>query len=195
MSTYTIIVDPEYILACKEFVPQKDAKGRNYLLGLRVELNKEDAFLIATDGHVLVAYHHNEGHNDPDQGRLDFTVPKELLTGLKPRGSVAITMDDDLKTCTLSQQGASRSANFIADRYPDWRRVIPGQVTGEVALYDPALMVGIAKAAKHLGSSSCYVTPNGDSGGHVTFGREEIFGIVMPMRGPLVRSFPEWCRE
>lgn len=193
MATYTIIVDPEYILACKEFVPMKDV--RNYLLGLHVELNKEDSYLIATDGHVLVAYHHDEGHNDPDLGMLQFTVPKELLTGLKQRGSIAISMDTDQKTCTLSQQGASRSANFIRDRYPDWRRVIPGQVTGEVALYDPALMVPIAKAAKHLGSRTCYVTPNGDSGGHVAFGKEEIVGVIMPMRGPLARSFPEWCRE
>ena len=163
------------------------------MLGLHVELNQTESFLVATDGHVLVAYHHHEGHGDPDLGMLQFTVPKELLTGLKPRGSIAISMDDTTKTCTLSQQGASRSANFIADRYPDWRRVIPTEVSGEVALYDPALMVGIAKAAKHLESSSCYVTPNGDSGGHVTFGREEIFGVIMPMRGPMVKSFPEWC--
>ena len=193
MSTYTLIVDPEYILACKEFVPQKDAKGRNYLLGLHVELNQTESFLVATDGHVLVAYHHNEGHNDPDLGMLQFTVPKELLTGLKPRGAIAISMDDTAKTCTLQQQGASRSANFIADRYPDWRRVIPTEVSGEAALYDPALMVPIAKAAKHLGSLHCYVTPNGLSGGYVCFGREEIVGVIMPMRADMARSFPEWC--
>lgn len=191
MSTYTIIVDPEYVLALKEFVPQKDT--RNYLLGLHVEMNPTESFLVATDGKVMLAYHHNEGHEDPSLGRLQFTVPKELLVGLKPRGSIAISMDDTLKTCTLQQQGASRSANFITDRYPDWRRVIPTEVSGEVALYDPSLMVPIAKAAKHLGTNHCYVTPNGDSGGYVGFGLEEIVGVIMPLRGEMARSFPEWC--
>ena len=191
MATYTIIVEPRYVLALKEFVPAKDV--RNYLLGLHVEINQSESFLIATDGHVLVAYHHPEGHGDADQGRIEFTVPKELLTGLKTRGSIALSMDDTTKTCTLSQQGASRSANFIADSYPEWRRVIPTEVTGEVALYDPSLMVPIAKAAKHLGANHCYVTPNGDSGGYVGFGREEIVGVIMPMKADMARSFPAWC--
>ncbi len=191
MATYTIIVNPEYVLALKEFVPQKDV--RNYLLGLHCEINQNESFLVATDGHVLVVYHHPEGHRDPDLGRLDFTIPKELLTGLKQRGSIVIGMDTDQKTCTLQQQGASRSANFIQDRYQEWRRVIPTSVSGEVALYDPSLMVPIAKAARHLGCNHCYVTPNGDSAGHVSFGKEEIVGVIMPMKADKARSFPAWC--
>ena len=193
MSTYTILVDPEYVLACKEFVPQKDARGRNYLLGLHCEINQSESFLISTDVKVLVAYHHPEGHGDADQGRIEFTIPKELLTGLKPRGSIAISMDTDQKMCNVQQQGTSRSADFIQDRYPDWRRVIPTEVSGEVALYDPALMIPIAKAARHLGCNHCYVTPNGFSGGYVGFGREEIVGVIMPMKADMARSFPAWC--
>ena len=193
MAAYTIIINPEIVLALREFIPQKD--NRSYLHGLHVELNQSESFLVATDGYVLVAYHHNEGHGEADTGQVRFTVPKELLVGLKPRGSIAISLDEDQKTCTLQQQGASRSANVIPDRYPDWRRVIPTSISGTVALYDPALMVPIAKAAKHLGAEHSYVTPNGDSGGHIGFGREEIVGVIMPLRGALAQSFPDWCRE
>ncbi len=192
MATYTIIINPEIVLALREFIPQKDV--RNYLHGLHVELNQSDSFLVATDGHVLVAYHHNEGHGEADKGLLPFTVPKELLVGLKPRGSIAISFDEDQQTCTLQQQGASRFANVIQDRYPDWRRVFPTRISGKVALYNPSLMVPIAKAAKHLGAEHSYVTPNGGSGGHIGFGREEIVGVIMPLRGALAQSFPDWCR-
>lgn len=193
MATYTIIINPEIVLALREFIPQKD--NRSYLHGLHVELNQSESFLVATDGHALLAYHHNEGHGEADKGQVRFTVPKELLVGLKPRGSIAIILDEDQKTCTLHQQGASRFSNVIKDRYPDWRRVVPPSISGEVALYNPALMVPIAKAAKHLGALHSYVTPNGDSGGHVGFGREDIVGVIMPLWGELARSFPDWCRE
>lgn len=193
MSTYTITINPEIVLALREFIPQKD--NRSYLHGLHVELNQRESFLVATDGHVLLAHHHNEGHGEADKGQVRFTVPKERLVGLKPRGSIAISLDEDQKTCTLQQQGASRSANVIPDHYPDWRRVIPTSISGKAALYDPALMVPIAKAAKHLWAVTSYVTPNGDSGGHIGFGWEEIVGVIMPLQGALAQSFPDWCRE
>ena len=192
MSTYTIIITPEIVLALREFIPQKD--DRPYLHGLRVELNQSESFLVATDGRVLWAYHHDEGHGEADTGQVRFTVPKALLVGLKAEGSIAISLDEDQKTCTLQQQGVIRSTNIIPDHYPDWRRTIPTSISGKAALYDPALMVPIAKAAKHLGAEHSYVTPNGESGGHVGFGREDIVGVIMPLRGEMVRSFPEWCR-
>lgn len=190
--SYTIIVNPEHVRAVKEFIPVSDV--RPALNGLHVELQADQAYLVASDGHILVAYHHPEGHNDPERGPVAFTVPKELFTGLKARGSIAISYDAEQKTCNVMQQGTARSANAISDRYPEWRRVIPTKISGEAALYDPELMVPISRAAKHLGADHCYVTPNGLDAGAISFGKEEIFGVIMPLRAEMMPDFPAWCR-
>ena len=66
----------------------------------------------------------------------DIVIPNELLVGIKPKGFVTIIIgpqekDSNARVVTLEPQfRATVIGKTIDGRYPDYRRVIPREVSG-----------------------------------------------------------------
>lgn len=156
---------------------------RYYLCGVHLLRRGDHLRIAATDGHRLFAAAHTLEESGPD---FDVILPRDSLkkafTGL-PRlmRDIAVTID-----------GANAQVGDVAMRcvdgsFPEIDRVIPnaGELTGEVAHFNPTYLADVGKAAKLLGDSVSGFTlsHNGDAPALVTFAHtRDALAVVMPMR-------------
>jgi hypothetical protein len=79
------------------------------------------------------------------------------------------------------------------DKYPDWRKVVPLTVSGEVAQFNAEYVGAFGKVHKLLGSKySPVIRHNGDSAARVVLTGDAV-GVIMPMRGdPQPLDNPSW---
>jgi hypothetical protein len=173
---------------------------RYYLKGVAVQANEKGAFLIATDGHRLLAFRQTGACYGGEP--INIIIPSDIIAGLKVNKHVEIaelTQDSDNKW-RLEYCGTSIVFAPIDGTFPDWRRIVPKETTGETAQFDPAYIGDFAKIAKALGCGGhCVkIAHNGGSPALVTFGDDiDGTGVIMPTRanyGSTIWQFaPEWA--
>lgn len=177
---------------------------RYYLKGVLVDVRAQDVALVSTDGHAMLAVPYlDDAEGDRIVGQ--WIVPREALEAVKPmkagRTSLPIsieivpgtqTPDPERPGVTLKAPdtivitGATTASTKPVDgRYPDWRRVMPGAASGEVAQFDPALVSRFGDVHALLSGSTKgkpVIHHNGNSGALVSgLGRDSI-GVLMPLR-------------
>lgn len=186
MISSVVFQSPDLLLAASQFTDSKDI--RTYVGGVRIETTPQEVFVVATDGTMIFV------------GRLEcsdliesqFTIPLDLVKGLKAKGAVVVSYVLTDGTVTVEQCSVIRSGPIKDNSYPDWRRVVPKEYSAKSVQYSLYKIATLAKAAKILGSDYPYITPNGNAPGYVDFCRQDCFGCIMPMRGDLAISTPEW---
>lgn len=171
-------IPTDHLKAALLFAAKKDV--RNYLNGVLIEWDNDNVFIVATDGHRLfAAKHHADEPMDPGSAIIPHADVKLALTGYKL---------DEIVFTPAANTLARVSFQPIDGTFPDWRRVVPTEITGEAAQFDPRYVGDLAKASKALGvkDAQAHVYHNGYNAALVTFGgREDCFAILMPMRsGP-----------
>lgn len=206
MSARTLILQPEILLAVKVFAAQKDV--RHYINGVCVELGKTESRLIATDGHRQAMYRLRDGggFEDLDQP-LQVIIPNALMAGIKKKGLVEIEIGEPtnpeqplVRPVTIRQNETAVNGFSVDGRFPDWRRVIPSQVSGEVAQFNPIYLGDIGKAYLLLNPKANYINAtishNGYSTAMFTLDDDNFLGLIMPFRTsePLTRA-PLWASE
>jgi len=83
--------------------------------------------------------------------------------------------------------------------FPNYRRVVPQDLTGEAAQYDPIYLADFAKARKELGgdrTTSPIVRYNGGSPAVVDFAWGTDFqaiGVLMPIRDRTETTYYTWA--
>lgn len=172
------------IVASKEAV-------RYYLNGVAIQANDKGVFIVATDGHRACVFRQSEAH---DSAPIDIIIPSSAINALKTKEDTV-----DLRKINDTQYMIGNIAFEPVDgTFPDWRRIVPKETSGETAQFNPAYVGDFAKVAKALNKgASVLIAHNGYSASLVSFGPDiDGFGLLMPkMRHGqvIVNTAPSWA--
>lgn len=185
----TIITVPSAALkAASLFYPQTKsaASYRYYLYGVYVD---PAGFLVATDGSILFAHKIDISDVEPFDG---WIVPPNAIKQALSRYKE--------ETITISPDHVGDVDCYPVDGfYPDWRRAVPYDASGEPGQFDPGQITRLGKAAKTLsakteGSPFYHIHHNGQDPAGVSFyGQPDALGAIMPLRVGLVGSWEPFC--
>jgi DNA polymerase-3 subunit beta len=165
---------------------------RYYLNGICIEPDFDKAIVIGTDGSMLAAIHSGVLDNDGQ------TTPALTDTLIVPRETIENALKitpkkvDFIELLATDNDGAYSLAGIpfqsINARYPDWRRIIPNQISGEVGHYAPQLIARAHKAlAEYYGVTvakycKAVLHQNGTSAALMQGIDNQALVVLMPMR-------------
>ena len=135
------------LLKAAAFAISKDAM-RYYLNGVCLQADeKNGVILIATDGHRLLAFRDSETwEGEP----INVIIPSDVIASIKLNkyyDEGELTQDGD--KWSLEYAGAPGiTFKMIDGTFPDWRRVVPNEFSGEQATFNPKYYGDFAKVAK-----------------------------------------------
>jgi antitoxin component of MazEF toxin-antitoxin module len=177
---------------------------RYYLCGVLLEVKDDRAVLVSTDGNRMLIVRPDtrmEG-NDVRDGR--WIIPRDLLASVKVKkgGALFLSLDqfsgETAARARVLTLNSETGAPTIDAHFPDWRRVVPGNASGEWAHYDPQFIGDFGTIAEHLSGkrTSARVHHNGGTdGAPVELGVDNALGVVMPLCAEkLPYSRPDWTR-
>lgn len=190
-----------HLKAAALFAPKNDI--RYYLKGVHIEATGTKVYAVATCGAALAALHSERGDSDIGSGCL--IVPSEVIA------DIAKKLPKTLREVTfrrlaehtdgapnsipgpgrwdveqLDSLGCGITFKAVDGRYPDRRRVLPANPTGEAAQLNPEYLTKFDKAAKLLGTAKTHpvVIPSGAGAALVAIEGHPLAGVVMPLRMP-----------
>ena len=192
---------------------------RYYLKGVLVDVRAQDVTLVSTNGTVLIAVPYPD-NIEGDRLIGQWIIPREALEAVKPckagRATLPIaieilpgaqTPDPERPGVTIKAPdtiivtGATTTTTKPVDgRYPDWRRVMPGSASLEVAQFDPALVATFGDVHSMLSGSTKskpVVHHNGRGGALVSGLGRDALGVIMPYRVDDMQhpGLPSWATE
>lgn len=194
-----ITIDYAIIKSLLIAAPKKDI--RYYLNGICVDASKDTVVLVATDGHMMLSFPVSaDAIEDRINGqfiidRVDFDAIKPAKAG---KHTLPLIIEVDEKGYTIS--GATKAVNTLVDgKFPDWRRVVPQTLSGELAQFNLDLLSRINDIRKTLGRGACDATihHNGNSCAQVTGLHPDALMLVMPCRSNDAQGdapIPSWAR-
>jgi DNA polymerase-3 subunit beta len=179
-------------------IAASDEQTRYYLNGINLEFTPDGVVMCATDGHRMIVLRQAYGEHGATQAHASVIVPRDLVVKLKinPRiktlDTTDLTIGDDGRL-TFEHAGESFGGARIDGTFPDYRRIVPTDLDGKPAQYNPVYLADFGKARQELtgtkpdrnGKQSPIVRYNGGSPAVVDFAYEtgfDAFGIVMPLR-------------
>jgi len=196
-----MLIPTDLLKAAHLFAAKKDA--RFYLESIYIEWRDDTAKIIATDGHRMFVASCEIEPNGEGSCIIPFDTVKRALTGHKQD-----TIYFDPPALEIAAIGGVTfepiraetwdCASSICSLYPDWRRVVPVEASGEAAQFNAAYIGELGKAARLLlkhsktmpAESLIHIHHNGVHGALVTFGaRADCLAVLMPkMRDEMVAS-------
>ena len=194
-----ITIDYAIIKALLTAAPKKDM--RYYLNGICVDASKDTVVLVATDGHMMLSFPVSA---DAIEDRINgqFIIDRVDLDAIKPakagKHTLPLIIEVDDKGYTIS--GATKAVNTLVDgKFPDWRRVVPQTLSGELAQFNLELLSRINDIRKVLGQDEYATTihHNGRSCARVTGLKHDALMMLMPMRNDATQGdapIPSWAR-
>jgi len=193
-----ITIDRKALKAVSLFAAKKDI--RYYLCGVLVESTPLETRLIATDGHTLGA--HRSEAKDDNVGVFSGIIPLDAVTAILKWKS-PVRSDDIPVTLTAQDNGEIRADycgqsiifRCVDGKFPDYRRVVPSQLNGKKAFFNPDYLIRLRDAAKALNTAFAFGY-NGDSAALATIG-ESMIAVLMPLRTEYLDSAigASWARE
>lgn len=154
-----------------------------------VEATNMETRLSSTDGTVLSCQRADAKGDNEVEGVVRLLVPRAVLEGVKNHKVLrTVEINNDGGQWALVDYTMRIGFEPIDGSFPDVRRVIPANPSGEAAQFSPALIAQFAKAALALGAT-CEKVPfvmirhNGAGSALVSIGRDaEYTGVLMPLR-------------
>jgi DNA polymerase-3 subunit beta len=183
---------------------------RYYLNGINLEFTPDGVVMAATDGHRMIVLRQPYGEHGATAAHASVIVPRDLVAKLKinPRmktlDTTDLTIGDDGRL-TFEHAGESFGGSRIDATFPDYRRIVPQDLDGKPAQYNPVYLADFAKARVELGANptkkggaSPVVKYNGESPAIVDFAYGTSFqaiGVIMPLRVPttMVATCHTWA--
>ena len=169
---------------------------RYYLNGINLEFTPDGVIMAATDGHRMIVLRQPYGEHAATGAHASVIVPRDLVAKLKVKhktlDETTLTIGDDGKLL-FEHAGEMFGGARVDGNFPDYRRVVPQDLDGKPAQYNPAYLADFAKARQELtgqkadrdGKTSPIVRYNGESPAVVDFAYEtgfDAFGVIMPLR-------------
>jgi hypothetical protein len=181
---------------------------RYYLNGINLEFTPDGVAMCATDGHRMIVLRQAYGEHAATAAHASVIVPRDLVAKLKinPRmktlDTTTLTIGDDGKL-TFEHAGESFGGSRVDGTFPDYRRVVPKDLDGTPAQYNPQYLADFAKARVELGAeptkkggASPVVRYNGESPAVVDFAYGTGFqaiGVLMPIRDRTETTYYTWA--
>lgn len=184
-----ITLDRPGLRAVSRFAAKKDI--RYYLVGIRIESNPVQTRMVGCDGHTL-AVHRADAKGD-NENAWEGIIPLDAVNTLLKMKPIHKSLANEPITLTVQDTGEIRadwcgqSLNFrpVDGVYPDYKRVIPRNVSGESAWYQPEYLQRVEDAAADLGLKKDYLFRfNGTNSSLATIGNNMV-AVIMPMRDML----------
>lgn len=190
-------------LKAANIAASKEETRYYYLGGVFVQVQGDDMLCVATDGHRLIAA------RDPGRASAEtnwpvngIIVPSALIDRIKlprkpPRPVGEITFADGEVTIATSDEKHTMRA--IEGTFPDWRRVLPRQVSMQTAQFNSDLLASFAKAKAFYFDTKysplIKVSHNGDAPALIDMGdNEKLFGVLLPYRASgFLLEPPAWA--
>lgn len=201
----TLSIESKYIAAVMVAAAKNDI--RYYLNSLCLEIGQYETKLVATDGHRLLVASVLAAQDDLTE-LTTVILPRAMLDRIKLKGNTLIQIDYNQgkleHEVKVTYDGKTEVGRTIDGKYPDWRRIVPESVSGEVAQFNRSCMADFAKVAAFLKEktklpyANVRITPNGPGAAWVAFEKEPVFGLIMPQRidakVELPTGLPEWVK-
>lgn len=176
---------------------------RFYLNGILIESTPMQTRVVATDGHALFCARDDAKGDNVDSfvGIVPNDTIKQILTWKAPyKGAADLPV---VITTAETEQRAEWCGNtavfkLLDGKFPDYARVVPTDVSGEAAHFNPELLIRCKKAAEALGTRSAgfYAFKQGGEGSAIAVFSTESFAVIMPMRGEKADvADVAWARE
>ena len=174
MTTTTAIEVPTAYLKAA-LVCASTEQVRYYLNGVYVD---PKGFLVSTDGHRMFC------------GRIDLAGVPAFDGWIIPRDVIkrALTSYKDETITIAPDRVGDIACQPIDGTFPDWRRVVPTELSGENAQFNPAYIadlgkIGILLRGKRKNSLDAHIHHNGEAPAAVTFPEiDGAFAVLMPIR-------------
>lgn len=202
-----IVISTDIFAAASLFRAINDI--RYYLNGLYLEAGAQGARLVGCDGHQLAIariegeYPHSTiilpaslvvavkmKAKSPQYVTLGFADGGQQFANMENAEGVFVPRD-----ITLTFGETSFTAKELDGRFPDYRRVVPGEADGTVAQFDPQFVSRIDKACSILGYQSFVgIAPNGASSG-LSVIDEGFVVATMPFKVDPTPVAPAWVWE
>jgi DNA polymerase III subunit beta len=168
------------------------AKGdiRYYLNAVCLDVRDNDACLVATDGHRMIAVPVELFAGSSPRKPGQYIIPREILESIKPYKKTPITLavDTGAASVTVSTGATDVSSKLIDGHYPEWRKVIPLTVSGETGQFDSDYIGSFGKAHKLLGGKySPGIFHNGTGAARISLAGNAV-GVLMPLRVDIPES-------
>jgi len=192
-----MIIHGKYLKALALLAPKKEL-GRPHLVGVHIEVKGSQAILVATDGAVLGALRVTLTEDFETHA---FTIPLSLLTMITAKDEVTVThtkAEQGPGAVTLIQGDRILTGKAVEGTYPDYRRVIPTEVSGLqerlIFLHD---LDKVAKACTLINSApirAVHVYHNGGNACPVDTRNENFMVVISPAKLEFAQSYtrPAW---
>ena len=172
-------INLRHLCAINKYGASKE-ETRYYLNGVFVHSDGDHVVFVATDGPRMIV------HRVPNVDRVEwsFIIPRQMLERFKfsARGNdfADLSFLDD--RVVISHAGSSFSELPVDGTFPDYKHVRPVD-GGDIlpAAFNGQYCADFDALAKAFGASAT-INPRGDNPALVTFGRDDIYGALMPMR-------------
>ena len=173
------------------FAGKKDV--RYYINGIHFERSAAGTVAVATNGHCLAIARLDRDAVEPSS----FTVPREHLDNVVKgaKGGIDIVQVDAAQ-CTLISTNGRITVPLLDGKFPDWRRVVTPQQTGEKSYYHPDYHALVDKAGQLVRPAKVgyFIQQNGNAVAYCKIS-DDFHAYVMPIRSGYeneVLSSPNW---
>lgn len=188
MKTITLTIPAVDIMALTIVAPTENTRPE--LNGIHFEIGRNETRLVATDGHRIIAIRHEQYLPDAvDVGDvIKVTVPTRFFEFVDDTGySVQIDFDGREVTVQQPYDGEEdvvirvESGGVIPESYPDWRRVVPAEYSGETAQFNPSYIGDFGNISElYTMRPTLYVRHNGTGAALCDIGVSHVFALLMP---------------
>lgn len=178
---------------------------RYYLNGIYMETGALGARLIGCDGHQLAV-----AKIEGEFPESSIIIPGSLVAAVKSKakGPQQVMLEFNEGNQQYKDQGVfvprditlkfgeiTTTAKELDGKFPDYRRVVPSEVDGTVAQFDPKLVNRIDKACSILGYKFFVgIAYNGDKSG-LSVIDDGFVVVTMPFRADPRTVSPTWIQE
>ena len=196
----SVAFNPKWLKAAAMIAARRDI--RYYLNGVLVEVFEHEARLVATDGHKMIFLRKLVDGCAP----FRFIVPTSVLDLLRPvrkHYKIDATFEyDPANACgkmMLKYLDIGFQFSPIDGKFPDYAQTLnkAAKPSGERSTINISFLHDFKRATDCAFGVDRLYTPqiwhNGDGPAAITFrGRDDFFGIVMPMRDHSPFTAPDW---
>jgi DNA polymerase-3 subunit beta len=194
---FTLNIEKTCVRAMLQFAAKKDI--RYYLNAICFEVGANGGRMVATDGHILGCMDIGASLADPVTETQCGIIPREVFEKIKKpkRGEehvlqITVSPTDAGGQFTVKDGFAVYQGELIDARFPDWRRVVPTEFSGEAGQFDADLLARLKAAHLELnGSCSPALMHSGQSTACARIGGDTyIAAVIMPIRSDALTESP-----